>query len=144
MKAAYPHSQLLIVSNSAGSNDDSKGKEAVLLEEATGIKVLRHSIKKPGCGSEILDYFRNLPDTRNISPRQIVVVGDRLLTDVMMANMMGSWSIWVKNGVVQKNFVRSHCSRLRDLLMISDFAMGEPLIGFPISKGFCRSKTIAI
>ena len=34
------------------------------------------------------------------SPAQIAVVGDRLFTDVMMANLMGSRAIWVKDGVV--------------------------------------------
>lgn len=94
------------MSNSAGTNDDVDSKEATLLEAATGVKVLRHSTKKPGCGLQILDYFRNAPDNNVTSPSQIAVVGDRLFTDVMMANMMGSWSIWVKDGVVrEKSFV---------------------------------------
>lgn len=64
--------------------------------------VLRHSTKKPGCGAEVLSYFRNLPDSRVTKPSQIAIVGDRLFTDVMMANMMGSWSVWVKDGVVEE------------------------------------------
>jgi phosphatidylglycerophosphatase GEP4 len=32
-------------------------------------------------------------------PSQIAVVGDRLLTDMMLANMMGSYGIWIKDGV---------------------------------------------
>lgn len=35
-------------------------------------------------------------------PDQIAVVGDRLFTDVMMANMMGSWGIWVRDGVIEE------------------------------------------
>ena len=35
-------------------------------------------------------------------PSQVAVVGDRLATDVMMANMMGSWSVWVRDGVVEE------------------------------------------
>ena len=35
-------------------------------------------------------------------PTHIAVVGDRLLTDVMMANMMGSWSVWVRDGVEEE------------------------------------------
>jgi len=31
---------------------------------------------------------------------QVAIVGDRLFTDVLMANMMGSWAIWVNTGVV--------------------------------------------
>ena len=34
------------------------------------------------------------------SPAQVAVVGDRLFTDVIMANMMGAWSVWVREGVV--------------------------------------------
>lgn len=104
---AYPDSRLLIVSNSAGTNDDVEGKEARLLEAATGVKVLRHSTKKPGCGPQIMEYFRNhAADANVILPNQIAVVGDRLSTDVMMANMMGFWSVWIKDGVVdQKNLV---------------------------------------
>ena len=82
--------------------DDPGGKQAEILEKATGVTVLRHSTKKPGCGAEVLSYFRNLHDSRVMKPSQIAVVGDRLFTDVMMANMMGSWSVWVKDGVVEE------------------------------------------
>lgn len=30
----------------------------------------------------------------------MAIVGDRLTTDVMMANLMGSFAVWVKDGVV--------------------------------------------
>ena len=94
------------MSNSTGTNDDLHGKEAEILEAATGVKVLRHKTKKPGCGSQILDYLINAPDSNVTSPNHIAVVGDRLFTDVIMANVMGSWSIWVKDGVVRnKSFV---------------------------------------
>lgn len=58
-----------------------------------------------------MEYFRNQAADANVtSPNQIAVVGDRLTTDVMMANMMGFWSVWIKDGVVnQKNLV-SLCS----------------------------------
>ncbi|KAI9750285.1 MAG: hypothetical protein M1815_001892 [Lichina confinis] len=116
LREAYPGAKLLIVSNSAGTKySDPGGRQASLLEESTGIPVLRHATKKPGTYPSILEYFT---DSRNgaasssstgvTHASQIVVVGDRLFTDVMMANMMGSWSIWVKNGVVQEHglFVR--------------------------------------
>ena len=41
------------------------------------------------------------------NPSQIAVVGDRLFTDVMMANMMGSYGIWVKDGVVPNTSIVS-------------------------------------
>ncbi len=70
------------------------------MEASTGVTVLPHSVKKPGCGQEIMDYFRKCPETGVTGPEQIAVVGDRLTTDVMMANLMGSYAIWVKDGVV--------------------------------------------
>ena len=76
------------------------------MEEATGVKVFRHMVKKPGVGPRILEYLRDTPDSRVTHPSQIAVVGDRLVTDVMMANMMGSWAIWVKDGVTPGGFVR--------------------------------------
>jgi len=77
-----------------------------MLEKATGVKVLRHSTKKPGCGPEVFEYLRNASKKTKHPvkhPSHIAVVGDRLFTDVMMANMMGAWSIWVKDGVVKNN-----------------------------------------
>lgn len=73
------------------------GTRADLLEKNTGLRVLRHNIKKPACGSEVMAHFSD----RVTSPSQIAVIGDRLFTDMVMANMMGAWSIWIKDGVVQ-------------------------------------------
>jgi Mitochondrial PGP phosphatase len=47
-----------------------------------------------------MEYFRKYPETGVTSPDQIAIVGDRLMTDVIMANMMGSYAVWVKDGVV--------------------------------------------
>ena len=100
LRKAYPGSRLLIVSNSAGTLTDKDYAEAKLVERNTGVEVLRHSTKKPGCHSEIMDHLRNAPDARVTSASQVAVVGDRLFTDVMMANMMGAYGVWVKDGVV--------------------------------------------
>lgn len=79
-----------------------------MLEDATSVEVLRHSTKKPGCGAQILKHFIERSDTGVTKPSQIAVVGDRLSTDVLMANMNGFWGLWVKNGVVpEKSIVRS-------------------------------------
>jgi phosphatidylglycerophosphatase GEP4 len=107
LKKAYPGSRLLIVSNSAGTNSDKADAEAELLESNTGVTVLRHSTKKPGCQGEIMDYFRASSDVGVTSPSQVAVVGDRLFTDVMLANMMGSHSIWIKDGVVPDHGIAS-------------------------------------
>ncbi|KUI60815.1 Phosphatidylglycerophosphatase GEP4, mitochondrial [Cytospora mali] len=101
LRAAYPGRRLLIVSNTAGAlSYDSKRELASELEKATGVTVLSHPTKKPGCGAEIMEYFRSHPETGVTSPSQIAVVGDRLSTDMMLANMMGSYGLWVKDGVV--------------------------------------------
>lgn len=101
LRQAYPGSKLLIVSNSSGTGADPGFKDAELLEENTGVTVLRHSTKKPGCHGEIMDYFRSKPDSQITKPEQVAIVGDRLFTDMMMANMMGAHSVWVRDGVVE-------------------------------------------
>ncbi|RNJ60495.1 hypothetical protein D7B24_007418 [Verticillium nonalfalfae] len=118
LKAAYPGRRLLIVSNTAGATSyDRNLAMAAELEEGTGLTVLPHSSKKPGCGTEIMEYFRQHPETGVSHPSQVAIVGDRLSTDIMMANMMGSWGFWVKDGVVpnkEKSMVscwpKLHCN----------------------------------
>ena len=62
------------------------------------MRVWRHGTKKPGCGGEILEYLSQPSRGLITRPDQVVVVGDRLCTDVLMAGMMGSWSVWVRDG----------------------------------------------
>ncbi|KAF6222146.1 hypothetical protein HO133_001232 [Letharia lupina] len=102
LRKTFPGARVLIVSNSAGTQDDPEGKEAKLLEQATGVNVFKHSTKKPGC--------------------QIAVVGDRLFTDIIMASTMGSWSIWIEDGVVKNNGIFSRIEK--------------GLLGFLIRRGF--------
>lgn len=92
----YPKERLLIVSNSAGTNDDVDYAQAEKLENDTGVTVLRHPTKKPGCHNEIMEYFAKQGITE---PSQIAVVGDRLFTDMLMANMMGAYGVWLSEGV---------------------------------------------
>ena len=105
MRQAYPGSKLLIVSNTAGTASDVGFKQGALLEANTGVKVLQHSTKKPGCKDEVMAYFRAHPDSGVTRPDQIAIVGDRLSTDIMMANMMGSYGFWIKDGAVRPGFV---------------------------------------
>ncbi|ORY19579.1 mitochondrial PGP phosphatase [Clohesyomyces aquaticus] len=94
LRRAYPGSKLLIVSNTAGTSSDKDLAEAALVEKNTGVKVLVHTTKKPGCASEVLKHFTSSPSSTVTHPSQIAIVGDRLFTDVMMANLMGSYGIW--------------------------------------------------
>uniref|UniRef100_A0A8H7KBX3 Phosphatidylglycerophosphatase GEP4, mitochondrial n=1 Tax=Bionectria ochroleuca TaxID=29856 RepID=A0A8H7KBX3_BIOOC len=101
LQSAYPGRRLLIVSNTAGAQSwDPKLKLAVEVEKNTGVSVLSHSVKKPGCGREIMEYFEQHPETGVTHPSQIAVVGDRLTTDMMLANMMGGWGFWIRDGVI--------------------------------------------
>ena len=107
LKKAYPGSRLLIVSNSSGTSSDKGYVDAEVLERNTGVRVLRHTTKKPGCHGEIMDYFRAAPDSGVTSTGQVAIVGDRLFTDVMTANLMGAHGVWVKDGVVPNNGIVS-------------------------------------
>ena len=93
-----PHS-ILIVSNTAGSTrSPAHEAEAKALEAELGIPVLRQhpDRRKPFCRPDVLKYFADHGVTSN--PAEIVVVGDRLATDVLMARQMGAWSLWVRDG----------------------------------------------
>ncbi|KAK3378495.1 mitochondrial PGP phosphatase [Podospora didyma] len=134
LRAAYPGRRLLIVSNTAGARSyDVDGKLALEVEKTTGVAVLSHQVKKPGCGDEIMRYFQKHPETGVTSPRDIAVVGDRLATDMMLANMMGSWGIWVKDGVVplqQKSIFSRIERKLGPYLMSRGFAAPQPASPF--------------
>lgn len=98
LRKEYPGDQLMIVSNTAGSTDDPELHQAAELEKATGVKVIQHHDKKPGCGGEIIDYLKKSGIITKAE--EVSVVGDRLMTDVVMANLMGSASVWIRDGVV--------------------------------------------
>lgn len=101
LRKEYPDASLLIVSNSAGTNDDINHRQAEILENRTGVHVLRHTTKKPGCHQEIMDYLKQQGVCNE--PSEVAVVGDRLFTDMVMANIMGAKGVWVNRGVEQSN-----------------------------------------
>ncbi|KAI0377921.1 HAD-superfamily phosphatase [Hypomontagnella monticulosa] len=104
LQKEYPGGRLLIVSNTAGATSyDRDGRLARELETATGVPVLAHRVKKPGCGDEIMAHFKAHPEANVTHPSQIAIVGDRLMTDMMLANMMGSWGLWIRDGVKPLN-----------------------------------------
>jgi phosphatidylglycerophosphatase GEP4 len=79
--------RVAIVSNSAGTKDDEGYKDAIAIEEALGIKVIRHDEKKPGGLDEVLKHF-GIDD-----PAKICMVGDRLLTDIVFGNLYGMLTV---------------------------------------------------
>jgi phosphatidylglycerophosphatase GEP4 len=58
-------------------------------------------------------YFKAHPDSGVTRPDQIAVVGDRLSTDVMMANLMGGYGIWIRDGVQGRGFVSASARKER-------------------------------
>jgi phosphatidylglycerophosphatase GEP4 len=91
--------RVLVVSNSSGTASEDPGFiEAQSVERELKCHVLRHNHKKPtkACASEIAVYFTRLSANSSGSypgPR-IVLIGDRLLTDMLLANEMGAYGIW--------------------------------------------------
>lgn len=79
--------RVAIVSNSAGTKDDPDYKDAIEIEEALGINVIRHDEKKPGGLDEVLAHF-GMED-----PAKICMVGDRLLTDIVFGNLYGMLTV---------------------------------------------------
>ncbi|OJJ64444.1 hypothetical protein ASPSYDRAFT_53948 [Aspergillus sydowii CBS 593.65] len=99
---------ILIVSNRAGSHPRYEPEALEIEERLAGLKIPVFRLppgtkdglaveKKPFCGAEVLEWFRE----RGVVQRadEIAVVGDRLGTDVLMAKEMGAWSVWCRDGV---------------------------------------------
>lgn len=137
LQKEFPGKGLLIVSNTAGATSyDRDGRQARELEGSTGVTVLSHRTKKPGCKDEIIAHFQKHPEVGVTHPSQIVVIGDRLMTDMMLANLMGSRGIWIKNGVaplVEKSMVRPlspppPCRSRHSLLISLDSLRGSSFV----------------
>ncbi|KZT39106.1 HAD-superfamily phosphatase [Sistotremastrum suecicum HHB10207 ss-3] len=98
----FGRGHVLIVSNSAGTADDPGLLAAESVSHYLGVPVLQHSSPKPSskCIQSISDYFSSL-SSGSVDLKDLAVVGDRLLTDVIMANSMGSLSVWT-NGIWEK------------------------------------------
>jgi phosphatidylglycerophosphatase GEP4 len=129
------------VSNTAGALSHDKDRSLLATVEAgTGVTVLPHAIKKPGCGDEIMAYFRAHPETGVTAANQIAVVGDRLTTDMILANTMGGWGLWVREGVVppEKKSVVSDMGSGTFLLCIFFFVSVYFVIVFSLKTQFAR------
>ena len=109
-------SRLALLSNSAGLRQfDPEGHEAAALEEALGIAVIRHSSKKPaGDAAAIVRHFEEASPpsaSLRVSPSEVVMVGDRYLTDVAFGNRLGMLTVRVdpveKSGKGEPRAVRA-------------------------------------
>ncbi|KAJ2957669.1 hypothetical protein NQZ79_g6659 [Umbelopsis isabellina] len=104
-KDTFGHDRVIIVSNSAGTADDtnhqqisfSKCLTIIPVEKSLGVHVLRHTLKKPAGGQALLQRFEDMA-----KPHQIAMVGDRLLTDVLFGNLNGTVTILTRRIISDK------------------------------------------
>jgi HAD superfamily phosphatase (TIGR01668 family) len=89
--SVFGKDNVVLYSNSAGLRQfDPDGHHAMVLEHALGIAVFRHTDKKPHVSAstvkELEDYFGC--DTGNL-----IMVGDRYMTDIVFGNRLGMLTI---------------------------------------------------
>ncbi len=77
---------IAILSNSAGTKDDIDYRDANEIEEKLELRVIRHEQKKPEGSNDVGKWF-------NCDVNQIVMIGDRLLTDTLFGNKAGLLTI---------------------------------------------------
>ncbi|KAG6920038.1 hypothetical protein DXG01_010106 [Tephrocybe rancida] len=90
-RKTFGDGNILIVSNSAGTSLDPGGIQCESVSYNTGVPVLRHKSFKPAysCITVVRGYFSSLRFP--IRDEELIVVGDRIFTDVIMANRMRQW-----------------------------------------------------
>lgn len=74
-------------------------KHAMEIEQHLKLPVVRHRVKKPGCLEEVLEHF-NRNTTGNtggvkLKADDLVIVGDRVLTDIAFGNLCGMLTVLV-------------------------------------------------
>ncbi|KAF9047501.1 mitochondrial PGP phosphatase-domain-containing protein [Panaeolus papilionaceus] len=87
-RETFGEHNVLIVSNSAGTYLDAGGLQSESVSYHLSVPVLQHKAFKPAysCISAIRKYFTTLPDP--IKDNELIIVGDRIFTDVVIANRM--------------------------------------------------------
>jgi phosphatidylglycerophosphatase GEP4 len=88
--------RVVIVSNSAGSIDDLNNIQANQLQESLGVTIHCSALKKPLGGKELLEKY-------NVNSKEIAVIGDRLLTDIVFGNLIQCKTIWCSSEISTKN-----------------------------------------
>ncbi|KAI0056141.1 hypothetical protein BV25DRAFT_1814552 [Artomyces pyxidatus] len=94
---AFGAQNLLIVSNSAGTAKDPGQLQADSVTHHLRAPVLLHSSPKPSytCAQAVRSYFSSLPSP--LAPHELVVVGDRMFTDVVLARRLSQpASVWAR------------------------------------------------
>ncbi|THH23056.1 hypothetical protein EUX98_g8124 [Antrodiella citrinella] len=88
-REVFGEGNVLIVSNSAGTRLDPGEIQAESVSHYLAVPVLRHASLKPSysCINAIRKYFASLP--MPIKDEELIIVGDRIFTDVVLANRLG-------------------------------------------------------
>jgi phosphatidylglycerophosphatase GEP4 len=119
--------RVAILSNSAGTaTDDADDAQAAAVEAATGLSVIRHADKKPSraCLNQVLEHLHNNSNGdggssigRPLEASDLIVVGDRLWTDVVFGNLYGCLTVHVTQTLDSDNPKANHWTarRLRPL-----------------------------
>ncbi|KAK2463067.1 hypothetical protein APHAL10511_004722 [Amanita phalloides] len=90
-REAFGQGNVIIVSNTAGTWVDPGGIQSESVSYHLGVPVLQHKRFKPSysCISDIRSYFSSLRSP--VRDEELVVVGDRIFTDIVTANRMRYW-----------------------------------------------------
>ncbi|CAI2167443.1 20398_t:CDS:10 [Funneliformis geosporum] len=107
-KEVFGNENIAVVSNSAGTGDDPGFIQAEAVEKNLGVYVLRHKLKKPSCGHELISHFAAH------NPHTIAVIGDRMFTDVLFGNLNGMFTIFTRNIISEQrdNFMAAMVRRV--------------------------------
>lgn len=111
---------IAVFSNSAGLHEyDPDGKKARALEDAIGIKVIRHKTKKPaGTAEEIERQF-------NCESSRLIMVGDRPFTDIVYGNRNGFLTILTEPlSLVEEPFIVQQVRKL-EVALVHRWSSGE-------------------
>ncbi|KAF8627625.1 hypothetical protein AX15_004322 [Amanita polypyramis BW_CC] len=87
----FGEGNVVIVSNSAGTRGDPGGIQSESVSYHLRVPVLQHKKFKPSysCISDIRTYFSSLRFP--IRDEELVIIGDRIFTDIVMTNRMRYW-----------------------------------------------------
>ncbi|CAG8598762.1 9648_t:CDS:10 [Funneliformis caledonium] len=112
-KEEFGNENIVVVSNSVGTNDDPGFTQAKVVEKSLGVNVLRHKLKKPSCGHELISHFAAH------NPYTIAVIGDRMFTDVLFGNLNGMFTIFTKSIISEKrdNFMAAMVRRVEHKIL---------------------------
>lgn len=104
---------MALLSNSAGSKDDKDYHEASDCEHELKVNFIRHQNKKPAVLDDIMKHFKHCDEEC-----EIAIVGDRVLSDIVMGNKYGFLTIYVEPiDRTRDNFVVKIVRKFEDRLL---------------------------